>query len=72
MIVRAITGRALGGAIDELTVSYILRIGLLYMLLRCIDAAGNYYMQSVGHIMGTRLETDMRTDLFHHTAQLFS
>ncbi len=70
MIVRAITGRALGGTIDELTVGYILRIGLLYMLLRGVDAAGNYYMQSVGHIMGSKLETDMRTDLFHHLQQL--
>ncbi len=70
MIVREITGKAAGGALDQLTISYILRIGLLYMLLRVIDAAGNYYMQSVGHIMGTRLETDMRTDLFHHLQQL--
>lgn len=70
MIVRAITNRAMSGAIDELTVGYILRIGLLYMALRIIDAAGNYYMQSVGHIMGSKLETDMRTDLFHHLQQL--
>ncbi len=70
MIVRGITGRAMSGALDELTVSYILRVGLLYMLLRVVDAAGNYYMQSVGHIMGSRLETDMRTDIFHHLQQL--
>ena len=69
-IVREITGRAASGALNELTVSFILRVGLLYMLLRLIDAAGNYYMQSVGHIMGSRLETDMRTDLFHHLQQL--
>ncbi len=70
MIVREITGRAVNGALDELTVSFILRIGLFYLLMRCIDAAGNYYMQSVGHIMGSRLETDMRADLFHHLQQL--
>ncbi len=70
MIVREITGRATSGALEELTVSFILRMGLLYMLLRVIDAAGNYYMQSVGHIMGSRLETDMRTDIFHHLQQL--
>ena len=70
MIVREITGRATSGAMDELTVEFILRIGALYMLLRVIDAAGNYYMQSVGHIMGSKLETDMRRDLFHHLQQL--
>lgn len=70
IIVREITNRAISGALDELTVSFIIRIGLLYMLLRIIDAAGNYYMQSVGHIMGSKLETDMRTDIFHHLQQL--
>ncbi len=70
MIVREITDRAVGGSLQELTVEFILRIGLLYMLLRVLDAAGNYYMQSVGHIMGSKLETDMRTDLFHHLQQL--
>ncbi len=70
MIVREITGRAAMGGIGELTTGFILRIGALYLVLRCVDAAGNYFMQSVGHIMGSRLETDMRTDLFHHLQQL--
>ena len=69
MIVRQITGAA---ATDPalLTVSFVLRLGVLYMLLRVVDAAANYYMQSVGHIMGSKLETDMRTDLFHHLQKL--
>ncbi len=70
MIVRAITDRAIGNELGALTTEYVLRVGLLYMLMRVIDAAGNYYMQSVGHIMGSRLETDMRRDLFHHLQQL--
>ena len=41
-------------------------MGGVYMLLRVIDAAANYYMQSIGHIMGSQLETDMRHDIFHH------
>lgn len=40
------------------------------MLLRVIDAAANYYMQSIGHIMGSQLETDMRHDIFHHLQEL--
>ena len=69
MIVRVITDRA---TVDpaSLTVSFVLMLGGVYMLLRVIDAAANYYMQSVGHIMGSRLETDMRNDLFHHLQQL--
>lgn len=69
MIVRQITGAA---STDPalLTVPFVLRLGGLYMLLRVVDAAANYYMQSVGHIMGSQLETDMRSDLFHHLQKL--
>ena len=71
IIVREITGRAYSAeGLASLTVPFVLRVGGLYMVLRVIDAAGNYFMQSVGHIMGSQLETDMRTDLFHHLQQL--
>lgn len=49
---------------------WLARLGIWYVLLRLIDAAANYYMQSGGHIMGSRIETDMRRDLFHHLQQL--
>ncbi len=69
MIVRAITDLATND-LAALTVAFVLRMGALYLLLRVVDAAANYYMQSRGHIMGSRMETDMRTDLFHHLQQL--
>ena len=69
LIVRRITNGALGMA-GELSTGLILRLGALYMLLRVIDASANYYMQSEGHVMGARIETDMRTDLFAHLQQL--
>jgi len=69
LIVSEITDRA---AVDpaSLTVQFVLKAGGLYILLRIIDAAANYFMQSVGHIMGSKMETDMRRDLFHHLQQL--
>ena len=39
-------------------------------MLRVIDTAANYYMQSIGHVMGARIETDMRRDLFAHLQEL--
>ena len=69
MIVREITGAATDD-IASLTVGYILRIGVLYLILRIVDTAANYYMTSVGHVMGTKLETDMRHDLFAHLQKL--
>ena len=69
LIVRYITDM---GANDmaALTVSVILKLGLFYMVLRVIDTAANYYMQSIGHMMGARIETDMRRDLFSHLQEL--
>ncbi len=69
LIVREITGAATATPM-ALTVSLILRCGFLYILLRLIDTAANYYMASVGHIMGAKLETDMRSDFFAHLQKL--
>ena len=69
LIVRRITNGALGTA-GALTTGLVLRLGALYILLRIIDAGANYYMQSEGHNMGAKIETDMRHDLFHHLQQL--
>lgn len=69
MMVREITGRATGD-IASLTVSFVLRIGAFYLILRLIDTAANYYMATIGHIMGTKIETDMRRDMFEHLQKL--
>lgn len=53
-----------------LTIEYILRIGLLYMFLKLVDVGATFFMASIGHIMGTKIETDMRRDLFAHLQKL--
>lgn len=69
LIVREITGKATTD-LSSLTVSFILTAGGLYLLLRLIDTAANYYMAAVGHIMGSKIETDMRSDFFKHLEKL--
>ena len=69
LIVRAITNQATTDY-TLITVSWVLKLGLLYLALRVIDSAANYYMQSRGHIMGTHIETEMRRDLFSHLEML--
>ncbi len=69
MIVRQITDYATGN-IAALTLSFILRSTLLYLLLRIIDTVAQYYMASVGHIMGAKIESDMRHDFFYHLQKL--
>ncbi len=69
LIVRHITDLATND-LGALTMSIVLKFTLLYMILRVIDTAANYYMASAGHIMGTKMETDMRADLFEHLQSL--
>ncbi len=69
MLVRYITDIAIND-IAALTAALILRIGLFYLVLRLIDAAANFYMADTGHIMGAKMETDMRRDLFDHLERL--
>ena len=69
LIVRSVTNRAMTSP-EEITVTWVLMLGLLYLLLRVIDAAGAYWMQSRGHFMGARIERDMRADLFEHLQKL--
>lgn len=69
MIAKLITGTATD-APENLTLKLILTVGIGYMVLRCVDTLANYYMAYHGHVMGTRMETDMRRDLFSHLEKL--
>ncbi|MBQ3460257.1 MAG: ABC transporter ATP-binding protein [Solobacterium sp.] len=54
----------------SLTTGLVLRMALIYGLLRLVDMAAYYFMASQGHIMGVYIETDMRTDAFRHLERL--
>lgn len=69
LIVRYITNTAINDAV-LLTLGTILKLGGLYFILRIIDGIANYYMANIGHVMGARIETDMRRDLFNHLQKL--
>ena len=69
LIVRYITNMGTTN-LEALTIATVVRLSLLYVVLRVIDTAANYFMQSVGHIMGSHIETGMRRDLFAHMQDL--
>lgn len=69
LIIRQITNTALEN-IALLTVRMILTYALLYFVLRIIDALANFYMSDMGHVMGAKIETDMRRDAYAHLQQL--
>ena len=69
MILKQITNMGLYN-IADLTVGFVGKMGLLYLVLRIIDCAANYYMADMGHVMGARIETDMRRDAYGHLQKL--
>ena len=69
LILRRITDLAMND-LAALTVSLVLKLSALYLLLRLIDAAAQYFMADMGHVMGVYIETDMRHDAFDHLQKL--
>lgn len=50
----------------SLTYGLITKLAILYCITKILEIAGKYFMQSIGHIMGAKIERDMRADVFHH------
>ena len=69
LIVKNLTDTGVNN-IAALNVQKIVSVTVFYIFLRCIDAAASYYMASGGHVMGAKIETDMRNHLFSHLQSL--
>lgn len=69
MIMRYLTNTGMND-LSVITIQTVLALGGLYFMLKLIDVAANYYMAYTGHVMGTRIETDMRQDAFEHLQKL--
>jgi len=69
LIIRYLTDMGMNN-LQGLTVRIILSVGVFYIALRLVDVAANYFMAYVGHMMGAKIETDMRKDLFAHLQEL--
>ncbi len=69
MIMRYITNTGIRD-LAALTVGTVARLGMVYLVLRIVDCIAAYYMANVGHVMGARIETDMRREAYGHLQQL--
>lgn len=49
-----------------LDLNRVLKVGIIYSLTKIIEIVARYFMQSLGHIMGAKIERDMRRDVFDH------
>ena len=69
LIMRYITNEGLRD-LASLSVKTILSLGVLYFGLRIVDCIASYYMSDMGHVMGAKIETDMRRDAYNHLQKL--
>lgn len=65
LILRYMTNIGIADA-GSLTLQLITRIAVLFILIKCVELVAVYYMASIGHIMGAKIETDMRFDMYKH------
>ena len=68
MILRRLTNAGLGTY--SLTREMICRMAGLLLIMKIIDLLAGFYMTKTGHIMGAKIETDMRYDVFQHLQKL--
>lgn len=69
LIIRNITNIA-SKDISKLTIKYILIMAFIYLILKLIEILSYFFMQKYGHIMGAKIEKDMRKDVFSHIQYL--
>lgn len=55
---------------QSLILPILVRTAILMFVLYVVEAIATYFVMSWGHIMGARIETDMRHDLFNHMEKL--
>lgn len=44
----------------------VVKVGIIFVITKIVEVAARYFMQSLGHIMGAKIERDMRKDVFNH------
>lgn len=69
MLLRYITNQGMRD-LALITAGTIVKIGIIYFALRIVDGLAAFYMAYTGHVMGARIETDMRQDAFEHLQKL--
>lgn len=65
LLLRSLTNRAVED-LASITLDFVLRLSLIYLVIKTIEVIAQYFMTSIGHIMGAKIETDMRRDLYAH------
>lgn len=68
ILIRKIINEGLN--LNGISYDIIFKTGAIMLIFVLFDTLANYYVSANGHVMGTKMETDMRKDLFNHLQKL--
>ena len=69
LVVRYITSN-IKSLDTDVAVHRVITIGIVLIVLVLIQFISNYYITNIGHVMGAKMERDMRADIFGHYQKL--
>ena len=69
LLVRYITGTVVKLPIEEST-KIIIKIGIVMLAMVALECFCNFYIAYFGHVMGAKIEHDMRNEIFGHYQKL--
>ncbi len=69
LVVRYVTSTLIYMKPEEI-LQRILYIGILLLVLLVVDCYSRYYIGNYGHVMGAKMEYDMRSEIFGHMQKL--
>ena len=69
LILRALTNKGVND-LASMSFEFVMKLALIYVGIKAIEVVAQYFMTSIGHIMGAKIETDMRRDLYAHLQTL--
>ncbi len=69
LLVRALMNEGLSAELG-LNLEIIIKVSLVILFMRIVDAFADFYVSAYGHIMGAKIENDIRKSLFCHLQKL--
>ena len=69
LVVRFITSKVAYMSANEALSRIMIIVGVLFVLV-LIQWGCNYYISNYGHVMGAKIEYDMRAEIFNHYQKL--
>lgn len=68
LLINQITTKAISD--EGIATELVIKMAGIFLLLMIVEYASNFYTDYFGHVMGARMEYDMRSDLFQHVQKL--